>query len=388
MTGRDASTPAHVERQVALQALTDIDALAQLWLDLEARAPHSFFQSWAWIGCWLRALPRELHPLLFSASVAGRPAALAILVPRRDRRHGLFLSRSLHLNETGVPALDTLTIEYNGFLFDPSSGFSQRDIVEYLRNHCRDWDELVLGGLRAHELAALHCDGLVLAPYHTTRAYFVNLNAVRASGGDFLNTLSANSRYQLRRARALYAARGSLRLDTAHDEAEAQAFLTGLKALHQAYWTIRGAPGAFAAPFFEIFHRALIASRFASGEIQLLRVMVGADPIGYLYNFVHRGHVYAYQSGFAYEADNKIKPGLVAHSLAIEMNLRAGRTVYDFMAGEDRHKQSLSNDGVDLAWVRLQRPHAKFMVERTLKQMKRLLSLKWSAPFLTSAPIS
>jgi len=388
VTGRNASTPAHVERQVSLQALPDIDALARLWLDLEARASPSFFQSWAWIGCWLRALPRELQPLLLSASVAGRPAALAVLVPNRNRRHGLFHTRGLHLNETGVPALDTLTIEYNGILFDPSSGFSQRDIVAYLRSHCRDWDELVLGGLPAHEIASLHCDGLVLTPYHTKRAYFVNLDTVRASGSDFLKTLSGNSRYQLRRSRALYAARGSLRLDAARDAAEAQAFLTGLKVLHQAYWNARGAPGAFAAPFFEMFHRALIASRFAAGEIQLLRVMAGADPIGYLYNFVHRDHVYAYQSGFAYESDNRLKPGLVAHGLAIEMNLRTGRSVYDFMAGEGRHKQSLSNDGIDLAWVRLQRPHAKFMAERILKQMKRLLPLKWSAPFLTSAPIS
>ena len=46
---------------------------------------------------------------------------------------------------------------------------------------------------------------------------------------------------------------------------QADAFLDGLKNLHQRYWVGRGKPGAFAEPFFERFHRALIR-RAAAGQ--------------------------------------------------------------------------------------------------------------------------
>jgi hypothetical protein len=41
----------------------DLDRLGQGWRTLEARSDASFFQSWGWIGCWLRHLPPDRQPL-------------------------------------------------------------------------------------------------------------------------------------------------------------------------------------------------------------------------------------------------------------------------------------------------------------------------------------
>ena len=86
--------------------------------------------------------------------------------------------------------------------------------------------------------------------------------------------------------------------------------------------------------------------------------MPGRQAIGYLYNFLHRGAVLPYQSGFAYEDDPKLKPGLVSHCLCVEAHARAGSGVYDFMAGHAQHKASLGERGPDMLYLLLKRPTA------------------------------
>src|SRR5206468_187238 len=103
-----------------------------------------------------------------------------------------------------------------------------------------------------------------------------------------------------------------------------------------------GKPGAFASAHFIDFHRRLISTAAAVGEAELVRVTVGGEPIGYLYNLLHRGTVYFYLSGLRYEAaDNRIKPGLVTHALAIQHYLECGFATYDFMGGSSCYKTSL-----------------------------------------------
>jgi len=44
-----------------------------------------------------------------------------------------------------------------------------------------------------------------------------------------------------------------------------------------------------------------------------------------------------------FNGDNRIKVGLVIHSLVIEQAIKQGIIVYDFLAGEAQYKNSLSN---------------------------------------------
>ena len=171
-----------------------------------------------------------------------------------------------------------------------------------------------------------------------------------------LENLSANARQQLRRSLRGWEAIGPLKLDVAQTPEQAGAFLGALKALHQRYWTARGKPGAFAPPFFERFHHALIG-RVAEGQAaDLIRVSAGDTVLGYLYNLVHRGWVAAYQSGFDLGADgDRLRPGLVSHLLAIEHYRNRGMRLYDFLGGEARYKSSFANGEVELLWLEIRR---------------------------------
>ena len=172
----------------------------------------------------------------------------------------------------------------------------------------------------------------------------------------------------------LYEAAGPLRLQAAQTVEDALDMLGELKGLHQAYWTRRGHAGSFARGFFESFHHDLISKRFDAGEIQLLRISAGEKLIGCLYNFVKDGRVYAYQSGFDYDADRRLKPGLVSHCLAVRHNLAQGALIYDFMAGDSRYKRSLGTDSHSLYWLVVQRPVVRLRLENVLRAIKQRLA--------------
>ena len=361
-------------RTVEFVDARDISLVERPWTELEARCDASFFQSWGWIGCWLRTLPHDRRIVAAIVREGHAVVGLALFGKSRSTRHGVVSSRGYHLNEAGDAHHDCLTIEYNGLLAEPAR---LSDLIESclgaLVEDAKDWDELFIGGVDARQSAAftaatrkLHLAQRVV---YEKPCYFVDLDAARAKG-DYLSLVSANTRHQIRRATKLYEEHGKVMLENARSAEEAFAFLDGLEELHQAYWRKRGHPGSFANPYFANFHRQLIRDRFATGQIQLARIASASRVIGYLYNFVYRGRVYTYQSGFQYDADNKRKPGLVSHHLAIEHHLRAGAHFYDFLAGEGQHKQSLATNVHSLAWLVAQRKRLKFRIENALRQVK------------------
>jgi CelD/BcsL family acetyltransferase involved in cellulose biosynthesis len=134
--------------------------------------------------------------------------------------------------------------------------------------------------------------------------------------------------------------------------------------------TRRGKPHAFSRPFFERFHRLLIERHWADGVLQLLRATAGPRLIGYLYNLRLANHVYAYQSGFAY-GETRARPGAIAHAFAIRDAYRSGARTYDFLAGDNRLKQSFATDSAPMLWQVIQKPRLPFRLERVVRTVKR-----------------
>jgi CelD/BcsL family acetyltransferase involved in cellulose biosynthesis len=111
------------------------------------------------------------------------------------------------------------------------------------------------------------------------------------------------------------------------------------------------------------------------GEIDLLRVAAGNQVIGFLYNFRYRGRSLAYQSGFDYAgAGRHGKPGLTCHHEAIRFATSWGATRYDFLAGDDRYKRSLSDRAETLHWIVVTDPYSlRLLGRRALDLSGRLL---------------
>ncbi|HEY8609794.1 MAG TPA: GNAT family N-acetyltransferase [Roseomonas sp.] len=329
---------------VTLGAAGSLDALGAEWRALEAEAgDHGFFRSWSWVGCL--AEERFPDPVLLRARRDGRLVGLALLNRRRGR---------LALGESGDPTLDAPFVEHNGPLLARGEGVEA--LAFMMGTALKGAGRLRLSGVEPRLLDAASTAGGMVLRRQDRVAPLVDLEAVRATGGDYLAALSANARQQLRRSARRHVARGDLSLERAGSVAEALDWLDAMIALHGAAWRARGRPGAFANPFMPRFHRALITGAFPRGEVDMLRASAGGRPFGYLYNFRLGGRIFAYQSGFDYAlADAQTKPGLTCHHLAIERALAAGDRSYDFLAGDDRYKRSLANATATLAWAEIAR---------------------------------
>jgi CelD/BcsL family acetyltransferase involved in cellulose biosynthesis len=314
--------------------------LGAAWRALEATADPGFFQSWSWLGCL--AEERYPDPVLLRATAGSRTLGLALFNRRRGR---------LCLAETGEPARDALFIEHNAPLLAAAAPAGLATAMLRAAWNTAGVRRLVLSGTTPE--LALAAGGVPLRA-QCREVPHVDLAAIRAAGGDYLAALSSNTRYQLRRSARHYATLGALRLERAVTEAEALVWFDALIALHTATWRARGKPGAFADPFILRFHRTLIRQALPRGEIDLLRLSAGDQPVGYLYNFRLGGRVLAYQSGFeSSHAGPHGKPGLTCHHFAVERALEAGDAIYDFLAGPDRYKRSLANAASQQSWVEL-----------------------------------
>lgn len=338
---------------IALSEPRDFEVVGRKWRSLEQRADLSFFQTWTWLGCKVES--RFPAPVLLQAGGDDAPTGLALL----NRTGSFWQPERLLLGESGDATLDAIFTEYNAPLLARGHEADMPACIEALLLH-------PMAPRRRPARRTLRLSGVTDAVLHAARqtgvvhsvqsrsAPFVDLTALGDGEESFLASLSANTRYQLRRSLRRYEAAGPLHLQRADSVSQALLFLENLVRLHQATWQARGKPGAFADGAILAFHRTLIARAVPRREADLLRITAGHQVLGYLYNFVCRQRVFAYQSGFDYAAARlHQKPGLTSHYLAIESYRRQDYRSYDFLAGADRYKTSHSNSLAMLHWLDL-----------------------------------
>jgi CelD/BcsL family acetyltransferase involved in cellulose biosynthesis len=342
---------------VRVSGVEDFTDLGERWRDLEQRSDGSFFQSWTWVGCL--AAERYRDAVLVEATDAGRTVALGLFNRVRSR----FGRPKLYLAEAGSADLDSPYVEQNGLLIEAGH---PADLAAACLRRLVGAHDLVLSGVGCAVLVAARRAAPLIHTVRCQPARFIDLAAIRRSGQGYLAGRSANTRAQLRRSDRFYETAGPITLERADTVSAAHAMLDGMADLHQAVWEGRGQPGSFASPFFQRFHHSLIEAGFARGEVAVMKISSGGTVIGFLYNFIWRGQMSAYQSGFVYQDDEtKAKPGLTCHFAAIREALHQSLDVYDFLAGDDRYKRSLAD-----------RSHAQYWLEAGPYWSARLLRRK------------
>jgi CelD/BcsL family acetyltransferase involved in cellulose biosynthesis len=354
--------------KIEISSSYDLVQLAADWMELEPRADGNFFLSWRWIGTWLRTT--GARPLLVRATENSGLVALGLLTPCRRKRHFLSVNQ-LCLHETGVAEFDALTIEYNDFLIARSAPADTRgEILRALQSSGPDWDELVLSGVVPDIASTAEAAGLQIETDRRSPVFGIDLSA---GNGAWEDGLSPNLRAQIRQSRAFAERSGALALNPARDTKQALEFFDDMAGLHTEYWRGRNKPGAFATVFSRAFHRTLIAGQTTLAGVELLQLAAGSQVLGYLYNFHYPGRVYNYQSGFSYSDDNRHRPGLVAHAMAIALAQSRGARVYDFLAGDAHYKARLGRQTGSMAWCRAQRDRPKLKAERAARRLYQRL---------------
>lgn len=367
--------------RVSSHRVENPDEIKSEWLELQARSDCSYFQSWGWIGPWLEQVVGDLMPCVVKVWSGEQLVGMGIFVSKDIKRHVFVRAKCLFLNEYPYDGRN-MVIEYNGLL--ACEGYQDAvytETIRYLLAMNTGCDEFYFGGMTNRSslvrAAEQFVDRINVITNEESTSWQVDLSGLGPGIDGYLDGLSKNRRYQIRRSIRIYEEKGSLCLEEADNKDSALTYFDGLKKLHTDCWRDKGQQGSFGNPRWERFHRSLIKSGFPKGEIQLLRISNPDGPIGYLYNYIWRSRVYVLQTGFRMCRDKRLLPGYVTHTLAIVHNRQKGMSVYDLMHDDALYKKILCNHSEKLYWMVIQRRHLKFRLEdltvRIVRSCRRVL---------------
>ena len=312
------------------------------------------------------------------------PERFCYLSIGRLRSRLKILHNSIGFNEATEIFVQNMTVEVNDFI-SVSGCAAASEPAEFERaingtlDHLLqfdDWDEIRLSALSdVHGRIAkksANDRNLIVEIFSERETYWVDFTEIQTKfAGDFIASRSANTRAQLRKAlKQTQSELGKCAIEVAATLEQAQEWLNELGRLHLRRWNPNGKIEGFNNPRFVGFHRQCLEDLWPTQQVKIIRLVAGQKPIAYMHYFVADKRAYFNMSGIDYEESKAHRPGLVAHWLAIEFFQRAGLTIYDFLAGTNRYKESLSTHTASQVHLLVRRKRWFFMLESLLRRMK------------------
>ncbi|NTS78270.1 GNAT family N-acetyltransferase [Catenovulum sp. SM1970] len=347
---------------------SELDWLAKDWCALAELAPQSsYFLSWSWIKTWLSQQSKQTLWLIQAKDKSGQTLGLGIFVKKSVLKFGFISTTQLWLHKVGDEKSDQMWIEHNDFLLAEHVADDLRTaILQYLytQNVCQ-WHELRWDmhpdGIGANwpELD-MHCHQVL-----TSKGYHNQLQRY----DDISQGFSKNTRRQVNRAKSLLEAQGQLNLELASDAKQKQAWLAQIAELHKQQWQDTAWGSGFDNHCFVEFHNRLIEQN----DTDIIALTLNGDVLAFGYNFRQHQSVCFYLSTIKKFEDNRIKVGLLLHTLAMQHYQNLGFRTYDFLAGDMRYKASLSDCSYTLVSDCLYKQRHRFCLDRLLRQIKNTI---------------
>lgn len=344
----------------------ELEQLKKQWIALELPAQNAIFTSWYWISSWLKFIKYKTQ--LLTVTYQNRIVGLAFVMPYNQKKYGI-QAKQLWLNRTGSTSLDQIWNEYNDVLCEKGLEYSIRSaVLAYFEESLTQIDELVIGVSNKNISQTPTSNSLMQYTSWKTNSYSTDLKPNYTHWNEYLQSLSKNTRNQIKRSAKLYGGAENISISPANSITQAKEFFNAAGNFHKLRWVNQSS--GFKNQNFIDFHHQFIEDNFNSGCIDIIRVHINNKTICYLYNLMYKKTVYFYLSGIEYANDNRYKPGLLSHSLAISHYAAQGYQKYDFMGGEGRYKNSLSNKNSAMIISNFRRKNLPFLASHFLRQAK------------------
>ena len=349
----------------------NITTLSKDWCELYRHSKQSFFLDWQWISNWL--LISKLDYTVIRAESVNKVVGLGIVITQNVPYLLFYKKCQKILHRTGVPKFDQMWIEYNDFLVQESNSNEIRNAMFEAIVESESTDEIVIGVSQQSMLATLKNTSVHKTVFSTDISHKIDFSLLSKNNNNFNESLSKNTRHAISRSNREYEKHGALRLSLANSAEEAVQWFMDCRLLHEDRWKDTPQGSGFSNEAFVTFHQQLIKTAFPNNQIHLLKISCGETVIAYLYNFIEKKSVKFYLSAIDYDAfaNNKVKPGLTSHLLAIEYYLENGYEEYDFMAGDSQYKRSLANASEVMEFAIFRKNSWIFSIEEQLKSLKQ-----------------
>ena len=339
---------------VSFSPITERARLAQEWKAFQVKSVVPFFLSWDWIGPWMEQADSH-QMLLATVTKAQVPAAMGIFCIRDG---------TACLHQYGIPSLDQIWIEYNGLL--TSSAFANSALIATVRALLQQklCKRVYLSMLPASAAKSIFEEVPFARIYDDSVGWKTDLGHLRNQGSDVLDSLSANTRGQIRRAIRLYESTyGDLVLARVNAPLVMERVWKQARDWHQVRWADSG----FKNESFRSFHAILLKRGLDHGQASLYTVTFGTRLIGVFYFLFDTDSVRFYLQGLRSESDNKMKPGLVGHAVLMQHFMDSGWNNYDFMGGDHRYKRQLGKIRTEFSTVVVHNGNLRARIEDRLR---------------------
>ena len=174
-----------------------IDTLAEDWLKLQNQSDaHSLFLSWEWMQSWLASI--SIKPKLYRFQIGDKVIGLCFVSEQRRRIKGLS-QKSMLLNQTGKQKDDQVWIEYNNILCaaEYETACWRALINEFILNSSSDKLYISTAAPCLEDVVSQSNSYVNIEP---VLAYKTALQANYSDIQNYLNSLSKNTRAQIRKA--------------------------------------------------------------------------------------------------------------------------------------------------------------------------------------------
>lgn len=364
-----ASKPVHAELSSSILPATARAQALAVWRHLQHRLPATPLMCSAdWTETWLHHYGDVVPHRYVLFSRGDQPVAIVMLAFGVEEKQSFFPVQAWHLGTAGELDHESVFVEYNALLCDPSERHLIWQQLMSLLDLEDDWDELRLDGFAEQDLPFL------LTEAHDweiicKKSHYVNLEAVRSSGRELMTFFGDSTRKAIRQNLRFYT---PWQTEWSTSVAHALEIFEDLVQLHQTRWQSEGFPGCYASARFTAFHRELLERLVPKGDMALFRVRHGKETLGCVQIIIDRDRALVYQTGRSIK-DPKHSPGLIADYLAMQACLERGYRDFDFMAGDSMHKQRLTTHHTNMIWAVRRRPRIKYTILNRLRQIKRWL---------------
>lgn len=320
-----------------------LEELADKWVTLQAKTNSSTFVAWFWVAQWLAQKNLTTNNCLCVEVMLDKDTVGLALFGIKTKRVFWGLSFNQYfLHKSGNIKEDQTWIEHNTFLVHADYEQQLADEICLELEKTKQIDDIKIGLSSPHFINTLNITGFKLRTELSSLGYVVNLSGFTTLN-DYLVTLSKNTRSHIKRSIKLLNEQSPLRLKLATNSDEKVKVLKSVADLHRVKWRSTVYGSGFDNPCFYQFHQALIQDDQSSQHCRLYTLYQDDIALGHVYLLTQGDKWIFYLSALNFNDDNRIKVGLVIHSLIIEQAIKQGVTVYDFLAGEAQYKNSLSN---------------------------------------------
>ena len=320
-----------------------LEELALKWVALQGQANSSVFVAWFWVQQWLAQKILTANNCLCVEVMHGQNTVGLALFGSKTKRVFWGLSFNQYfLHKSGNTKEDQTWIEHNTFLVHKE--YAQQSINEICQavTKIKNIDDIKIGLSSPNFINSLNFSGFKLRTELSSPGYQANL-AGFTTLDHYLASLSKNTRSHIKRSIKLLNQQSPLQLVLATDADEKDKVLKSIADLHRIKWRSTVYGSGFDNPCFYKFHQGLIQDDPSQQNCRLYTLYQDNTALGHVYLLTQGDTWTFYLSALNFNHDNRIKVGLVIHSLIIEQAIKQGISIYDFLAGEAQYKNSLSN---------------------------------------------